>query len=58
MAHTHRLEAVRGHLLELAGDLVAARESYLRSARMTASVPEHRYLALRAAQVAEAPPPI
>ena len=28
MAHTHRLEAVRAHLLELAGDAVAARESY------------------------------
>ena len=51
MAHTHRLEAVRGHLLELAGDAVAARESYLRAARMTASVPEQRYLALRAARI-------
>ena len=26
MAHTHRLEAVRGHLLELAGDTAAARD--------------------------------
>ncbi|HEV8563606.1 MAG TPA: DUF6596 domain-containing protein [Actinomycetota bacterium] len=51
MAHTHRLEAVRGHLLELAGDEVAARESYQRAARMTASVPEQRYLALRAARL-------
>jgi RNA polymerase sigma factor (sigma-70 family) len=51
MAHTHRLEAVRGHLLELAGDPVAARESYRRAARMTASVPEQRYLALRAARL-------
>jgi predicted RNA polymerase sigma factor len=51
MAHTHRLEAVRGHLLELAGDSVAARESYRRAARMTASVPEQRYLALRAARL-------
>jgi RNA polymerase sigma factor (sigma-70 family) len=51
MAHTHRLEAVRGHLLELAGDLVAARESYQRAARMTASLPEQRYLALRAARL-------
>jgi predicted RNA polymerase sigma factor len=51
MAHTHRLEAVRGHLLELAGDLVAARESYQRAARMTASFPEQRYLALRAARL-------
>jgi RNA polymerase sigma factor (sigma-70 family) len=52
MEHNHRLEAVRGHLLELAGDVVAAREAYRRAARMTASVPEQRYLALRAAQLA------
>jgi RNA polymerase sigma factor (sigma-70 family) len=51
MAHTHRLEAVRGHLLEQAGDLVAARESYRKAARMTASIPEQRYLALRAAHL-------
>ena len=51
MVHTHRLDAVRGHLLELAGDDVAARESYLRAARMTASIPEQRYLALRAARL-------
>jgi predicted RNA polymerase sigma factor len=51
MAHTHRLEAVRAHLLEIAGDVAAARESYLSAARMTASVPEQRYLALRAARL-------
>ncbi len=51
MAHTHRLAAVRGHLLELAGDTAAARESYQRAARMTASIPEQRYLALRAARL-------
>jgi RNA polymerase sigma factor (sigma-70 family) len=51
MAHTHRLEAVRGHLLELAGDLAGARVSYQRAARMTASLPEQRYLALRAARL-------
>jgi RNA polymerase sigma factor (sigma-70 family) len=52
MEHNHRLEAVRGHLLELAGDSVAAREAYRRAARMTASIPEQRYLALRAARLA------
>ena len=58
MAHTHRLESVRAHLLEHAGDMIAARESYLRAARMTASVPEQRYLALRAARLHHlAPPP-
>jgi RNA polymerase sigma factor (sigma-70 family) len=51
MAYTHRLEAVRGHLLEQAGDLAAARESYQRAARMTASLPEQRYLTLRAARL-------
>jgi len=51
MAHNHRLEAVRGHLLEMAGEPGAARESYLRAARMTANLPEQRYLGLRAAQL-------
>jgi RNA polymerase sigma factor (sigma-70 family) len=57
MAHTHRLEAVRAHLLEQAGDAAAARESYLRAARLTASLPEQRYLHLRAARLPPAPPP-
>ncbi len=57
MAHTHRLESVRAHLLERAGDTVAAHESYLRAARMTASVPEQRYLALRAARLHHLAPP-
>ena len=51
MANTHRLDVVRGHLLELAGETAAAREAYGRAARMTASLPEQRYLALRAAQL-------
>jgi RNA polymerase sigma factor (sigma-70 family) len=51
MKRNHRLESVRGHLLELAGDTAAARDSYQRAARMTASVPEQHYLALRAARL-------
>ncbi|MDT7726514.1 MAG: hypothetical protein QOI21_3090 [Actinomycetota bacterium] len=51
MTHTHRLEAVRAHLLEMAGDSVAARESYQSAARMTASLTEQRYLTLRAAKL-------
>ena len=51
MAHNHRLEAVRGHLLELAGDVDGARDAYLKAARMTVSIPEQRYLALRAAKL-------
>ncbi|GAA1764848.1 hypothetical protein GCM10009681_39920 [Luedemannella helvata] len=52
MAHTHRLSAVRGHLLELAGDPAGARECYRRAAAMTANLPESRYLALKAAALA------
>jgi RNA polymerase sigma factor (sigma-70 family) len=52
MTHSHRLEAVRAHLLERAGDLDAARDSYRKAARMTASIPEQRYLALQAARLA------
>ena len=51
MAHNHRLDAVRGHLLEMAGEPVAARQAYLRAARMTASLPEQRYLGLRVARL-------
>ena len=51
MANSHRLEAVRGHLLELAGELDAARQSYRRAATMTASVPEQHYLAMRASRL-------
>jgi predicted RNA polymerase sigma factor len=57
MAHTHRLDAVRAHLLERAGDAVAARESCLRAARMTVSAPEQRYLARRAARLHQPGPP-
>jgi len=57
LAHTHRLEAVRAHLLERAGDTTAARESYLRAGRMTASLPEQRYLTLRAARLHQSAPP-
>ena len=56
LAHTHRLEAVRAHLLEQSGDPQAARESYLRAARMTASLPEQRYLTRRAALLLSALP--
>ena len=47
----HRLEAVRAHLLEMAGDQVAARDAYRRAARLTTSLPEQRYLEGRAARV-------
>jgi len=57
MAHTHRLEAVRAHLLDQAGDTAAGRDAYLRAAKLTASLPEQRYLELRAAQLHDLVPP-
>jgi RNA polymerase sigma factor (sigma-70 family) len=49
MTGNHRVESVRGHLLERAGDRAGAHAAYLRAAAMTTSVPEQRYLTLRAA---------
>jgi predicted RNA polymerase sigma factor len=51
MATTHRLAAVRAHLLELAGDASGARVAYLDAARKTRSTPEQRYLTARAARL-------
>jgi predicted RNA polymerase sigma factor len=48
IADHHRYHAVRGQLLEMAGDRCAARSAFDRAARLTASVPEKRYLAARA----------
>ena len=51
LAGHHRLAAVRAHLLELAGERAAARASYLLAARRTTSLPEQRYLEMRAAHL-------
>lgn len=51
LAGNHRLDAVRAHLLELAGDHAAARDSYRAAARRTTSLPEQRYLETRAARL-------
>ncbi|GAA3119011.1 hypothetical protein GCM10020254_77550 [Streptomyces goshikiensis] len=51
LAGHHRLYAVRAHLLERAGDPVAARAAYAEAAARTLSVPERRYLQLRAARL-------
>jgi predicted RNA polymerase sigma factor len=50
----HRLDAVRAHLLEMVGDLAAARASYQTAARRTTSLPERRYLEERATRLADA----
>jgi predicted RNA polymerase sigma factor len=52
LAEHYRLHAVRAHLLELAGDHVAARRGYETAARLTTSLPEQRYLESRAARLA------
>jgi predicted RNA polymerase sigma factor len=49
LAESHRLDAVRAHLLERAGDVAQARAAYLAAARRTTSLPEQRYLEGRAA---------
>jgi RNA polymerase sigma factor (sigma-70 family) len=51
VASHHRLDAVRAHLHELAGDRTAARGRYLSAARRTTSLPEQRYLEARAARL-------
>ena len=48
MKQSHRLDAVRAHLLERAGDPAAARAHYLKAARRTASAPEQQYLEAQA----------
>jgi RNA polymerase sigma factor (sigma-70 family) len=48
LTENHRLEAVRAHLLEMAGDVDAALISYREAARRTTSIPEQRYLEERA----------
>jgi predicted RNA polymerase sigma factor len=49
LAGHHRLDAVRAHLLELAGDREAAAAGFRTAARRTTSLPERRYLEARAA---------
>ncbi|MET7421955.1 DUF6596 domain-containing protein [Dactylosporangium sp. NPDC005555] len=48
---SHRPDAVRGHLHELAGDTTAAAAHYRAAAAGTASTPERRYLTMRAARL-------
>ncbi|WP_177179930.1 RNA polymerase sigma factor [Arthrobacter sp. yr096] len=44
LGKSHRLDAVRGHLHEMAGSLVEARAAYLAAAKKTGSLQERRYL--------------
>jgi predicted RNA polymerase sigma factor len=49
----HRLDAVRGHLLERVGEPEAARAAYESAAAQTLSLPEQRYLRARAARLTD-----
>jgi RNA polymerase sigma factor (sigma-70 family) len=52
----HRLDAVRAHLLELAGDHQAAIAHYSIAAGRTTSLPERNYLVTQAARLKESTP--
>jgi RNA polymerase sigma factor (sigma-70 family) len=53
IAEDHRLHAVRAHLLEMAGEHVAARACYEAAARRATGLAQQRYLHARAARLAE-----
>jgi predicted RNA polymerase sigma factor len=48
----HRPDAVRAHLLEMAGDVEAAVRLYRAAAGRATSMPERRHLVMRAARLA------
>jgi predicted RNA polymerase sigma factor len=51
LAGHYRLDAVRAHLLEMAGDSEGAFELYRAAANRTTSLPEQRYLSMKAARL-------
>jgi predicted RNA polymerase sigma factor len=51
LADHHRLDAVRAHLLELAGDREGAVRNYRAAAGKTGSLPERNYLLTQAARL-------
>jgi RNA polymerase sigma factor (sigma-70 family) len=53
LAAGHRVDAVRGHLLERLGDRAGAVASYRRAAERTASTAERHFLLLQAAKLSE-----
>jgi predicted RNA polymerase sigma factor len=56
LAGHHRLDAVRAHLLEMAGDYPAAIAHYGIAANRTTSLPERNYLITQAARLRESTP--
>jgi predicted RNA polymerase sigma factor len=55
LAGHYRLDAVRAHLLEMAGDTQGALEQYRAAAARTTSLPEQHYLAKQAARLKNEP---
>jgi RNA polymerase sigma factor (sigma-70 family) len=55
IASHYRLDAVRAHLLELAGDHQTAAEHYRIAARRTTSIPERNYLLRQVARLVTGP---
>jgi RNA polymerase sigma factor (sigma-70 family) len=55
IAEHHRMDAVRGHLLEMAGEMEEAAGCYRAAAGKTANLPERNYLLLQAARVSRRP---
>jgi predicted RNA polymerase sigma factor len=51
LKESHRLDAVRAHLLEMSGDIAGAIASYRSAAQRTQSLPERAYLEGRAARL-------
>jgi predicted RNA polymerase sigma factor len=56
LADHHRLDAVRAHLLELAGDRDGAVGHYRSAAAKTTNLPERNYLLTQAARLSSEPP--
>jgi len=51
LAEDYRLHSVRAHLLEMAGEIVRARDAYLAAAERAPNLPQRRYLHARAARL-------
>jgi RNA polymerase sigma factor (sigma-70 family) len=51
LAGSHRVAAVRGHLLEMAGDLDGAADQYQSAARLATNLAEQRHLSMQAARL-------
>jgi RNA polymerase sigma factor (sigma-70 family) len=56
LARSHRIHAVRAHLLEMDGQPARALDAYAAASRLTTSIAEQRYLNARAARVAATAP--